>query len=68
MPATTTTTIRTVPNASSTTYSVTMWRRLRRRTFAPSRPALYPEQLGLLLLSLAAIGFGVYLVVRLLAG
>jgi len=45
-----------------------MWRRLRRRTFAPSRPALYPEQLGLLLLSLAAIGFGVYLVVRLLAG
>ena len=45
-----------------------MWRRLRRRTFAPSRPILYPEQLGLLLLTLAAIGFGVYLVVRLLAG
>jgi len=45
-----------------------MWRRLRRRTFAPSRPALYPEQLGLLLLSLAAIGGGLYLFVRLLAG
>jgi hypothetical protein len=45
-----------------------MWRRLRRRTFAPSRPALYPEQLGLLLLSLAAIGFGVYLFIRLFTG
>jgi hypothetical protein len=31
---------------------------------APSRPALYPEQVGLLLLSLAAIGSGVYAVVR----
>jgi hypothetical protein len=35
---------------------------------APSRPALYPEQLGLLLLSLAAIGGGVYVVVRVFAG
>jgi hypothetical protein len=35
---------------------------------APSRPALYPDQLGLLLLSLAAIGGGVYLVVRVVAG
>jgi hypothetical protein len=43
-----------------------MWRRLRRRTMAPSRPAMYPEQLGLVLLSLAAIGAGVYLFVRLL--
>jgi hypothetical protein len=34
----------------------------------PSRPALYPEQLGLLLLSIAAIGGGVYAVVRLLGG
>jgi hypothetical protein len=31
---------------------------------APSRPAIYPEQLGLLLLSLAAIGLGIYAVVR----
>ena len=45
-----------------------MWRRLRRRTMAPSRPAIYPEQLGLLLLSLAAIGGGIYAVVRVLAG
>src|SRR4051794_3069873 len=48
------------------TYSVPMWRRLRRRTMAPSRPAMFPEQLGLVLLSLAAIGAGVYLFVRLL--
>jgi hypothetical protein len=29
---------------------------------------MYPEQLGLVLLSLAAIGAGVYLFVRLLSG
>ena len=45
-----------------------MWRRLRRRTMAPSRPAIYPEQLGLLLLSIAAIGGGVYAVVRVVFG
>jgi hypothetical protein len=43
-----------------------MWRRLRRRTMAPSRPAMFPEQLGLVLLSLAAIGAGVYLFIRLI--
>jgi hypothetical protein len=31
---------------------------------APSRPAMYPEQLGLVLLTLLAIGVGVYLAVR----
>jgi hypothetical protein len=35
---------------------------------APSRPAIYPEQLGLVLLSIAAIGGGIYAVVRVLAG
>ena len=35
---------------------------------APSRPVIYPEQLGLVLLCAAAIGFGVWLVARLLAG
>ena len=45
-----------------------MWRRLRRRTMAPSRPAIYPEQLGLLLLSLAAIAGGIYAVVRVVSG
>jgi hypothetical protein len=41
-----------------------MWRRLRRRTMAPSRPLLYPDQVGLLLFSLLAIGSGVYVVVK----
>jgi hypothetical protein len=35
---------------------------------APSRPAIYPEQLGLVLLSVAAIAIGVYLAVRILFG
>jgi len=45
-----------------------MWRRFRRRTMAPSRPAVYPEQLGLVLLSLAAIGGGIYAAVRIVFG
>jgi hypothetical protein len=32
-----------------------MWRRLRRRTFAPNRPALFPEQYGLALLTAMVI-------------
>jgi hypothetical protein len=35
---------------------------------APSRPAVYPDQVGLLLFSLLAIGGGVYVVLRILAG
>ena len=35
---------------------------------APGRPAIFPEQLGLVLLSLGAIGVGVWLFVRLLVG
>jgi hypothetical protein len=35
---------------------------------APSRPAVYPDQVGLLILSLAVIGAGIYLVVRVLLG
>jgi hypothetical protein len=31
---------------------------------APSRPLVYPEQLGLVLLSVLAIAAGVYIVVR----
>ena len=41
-----------------------MWKRLRRRTMAPSRPALYPDQVGLLLFTLIAIGTGVYFVAK----
>ena len=39
--------------------------RLRRRTMAPSRPLLYPEQIGLALFTLLAVGAGVYIVLRL---
>ena len=43
-----------------------MWRRLRRRTFAPSRPALFPDQIGLALFTVAALLIGTYVVVRFL--
>jgi hypothetical protein len=43
-----------------------MWRRLRRRTFAPSRPAVYPEQVGLLVITVVAIAAGIYVVARFL--
>jgi hypothetical protein len=43
-----------------------MWKRLRRRTLAPSRPAVYPEQLGLLLITLVAIAGGIWAVLRIL--
>jgi hypothetical protein len=43
-----------------------MWKRLRRRTMAPSRPALYPDQIGLLVFTLLALGVGIYAVVRFL--
>lgn len=45
-----------------------MWRRLRRRTMAPRRPILYPDQIGLAILSLLAIGLGVYVMARVLLG
>lgn len=35
---------------------------------APSRPALYPEQLGLLLFSVLAVAVGIYVAVRLAFG
>jgi hypothetical protein len=43
-----------------------MWKRLRRRTFAPSRPAVYPEQVGLLLISLLVIAGGIWAFVKVL--
>ena len=45
-----------------------MWRRLRRRTLAPSRPLIYPDQIGLLILTILAIGSGIYVTLRLLLG
>ena len=35
---------------------------------APSRPAIYPEQLGLVLICLAVIALGIYAVVRAFTG
>jgi hypothetical protein len=43
-----------------------MWRRLRRRTLAPSRPALYPDQVGLVVFTLLALGVGIYAAFRFL--
>ena len=43
-----------------------MWRRLRRRTLAPSRPALFPDQIGLLVITLVAMAVGIYVVARFL--
>jgi hypothetical protein len=40
-----------------------MWRRLRRRTFAPRRPALFPDQIGLAIFTAVAIAVGIAMVV-----
>jgi hypothetical protein len=41
-----------------------MWRRLRRRSFAPSRPALHPDQAGLVVFTVAALAAGIFVVAR----
>jgi hypothetical protein len=41
-----------------------MWKRLRRRTFAPSRPAVHSDQIGLLVIVLLALGVGIWFVLR----
>ena len=43
-----------------------MWKRLRRRTMAPSRPAIYPDQVGLVLISIIVIAAGIWAVARIL--
>ena len=43
-----------------------MWKRLRRRTFAPSRPAVYPDQIGLLIFTVVAVAGGIYVAARFL--
>jgi hypothetical protein len=45
-----------------------MWKKIRRRTMAPSRPALYPDQFGLLLFTVLAILGGIYFLVRVVFG
>ena len=41
-----------------------MLHRLRRRTMAPGRPLLHPDQIGLALFSLIAIGGGIVFAVK----
>jgi hypothetical protein len=41
-----------------------MWRRLRRRSMAPGRPAVYPDQIGLVIFTVAAMGGGIWAVVH----
>jgi hypothetical protein len=43
-----------------------MWRRLRRRSFAPSRPAVFPDQIGLVVFTVLALGIGIYAVLQFL--
>jgi hypothetical protein len=43
-----------------------MWRRHRRKTFAPRRPAIFPEQWGLVLVTALAIALGIVCVVLVL--
>ena len=45
-----------------------MGRRLRRRTMAPGRPVLYPDQIGLLVFTLVALGVGAWFAVRVAFG
>lgn len=47
-------------------YTAGMWKRLRRRSMAPSRPAVFPEQYGLVMVSVGAVVAGIVLVVYLL--
>ena len=43
-------------------------RRLQRRTMAPSRPVLYPDQIGLVFFTLVVFAVGAYVIVRLVIG
>jgi hypothetical protein len=45
-----------------------MWKRTRRRSFAPNRPAVWPEQWPLLAVTLLAVLIGLAVVVLLVAG
>ena len=45
-----------------------MWRRLRRRTMAPSRPAVYPDQWGLVLIIVVVFAVGIYIFARAVIG
>jgi hypothetical protein len=40
-----------------------MWKRVKRRTFAPRRPAVFPDQWGLVLVTAIVVLGGIALVV-----
>jgi hypothetical protein len=44
-----------------------MWRRLRRRSFAPRRPLIFPEQIGIVLVTALCIAGGLAAVVLAIA-
>ena len=44
-----------------------MWRRLRRRTFAAGRPAVFSEQWALVVVTVLAVAGGIAVVVWVLA-
>jgi len=44
-----------------------MWRRLRRKTFAPRRPAVFPDQWGLVIVTVIVLTGSLALVIYLLA-
>jgi hypothetical protein len=44
-----------------------MWRRFRRKSLAPRRPAVFPEQWGLVLVTAFAVALGVAAVIVLLS-
>ena len=41
-----------------------MWRRFRRRSLSPSRPAVYPDQVGLVIFVIVALGVGLWFALR----
>lgn len=43
-----------------------MWKRYRRKSFAPRRPVVFPEQWGLILVTALVIALGVLAVVGVL--
>jgi hypothetical protein len=43
-----------------------VWKRFRRKTFAPRRPAVFPEQYGLVMVTAVAIALGIAAVVLVL--
>ena len=43
-----------------------MWKRLRRRSLTPGRPALYPDQVGLAVFTFIALVAGIYVIARFL--